>query len=145
MSKEDKNKAILRRIFEEAFNKGNLEIVDEVIADSWVYHGAEGMEMKGRDGFKQFVTMYRTAFPDFNMTVDDLVAEGDKVATVGTVKGTFKGPMMGIAPTGKQITGKVMAVSRFKDGKEVEVMEVYDRLAMFQQLGVIPQMPMGQK
>ena len=137
MSTKD-NKAILRRIFEEAFNKGNLKVADELIADNWVYRGAEGMEMKGPDGFRQFVSMYRTAFPDLSITVHDMVAEGDKVATVGTFRGTFKGPMMGIPPTGKQCSGTIVGVSRFKGGKETEVLEVFDRLAMFQQLGIKP-------
>jgi steroid delta-isomerase-like uncharacterized protein len=137
----EKNKAVSRRIYEEAFNKGNLSIADEVIAKNWVYHGAEGMELKGPEGFKQFVTMYRTAFPDLHITADDLIAEGDKVATVGTYRGTFKGPMMGIPPTGKQCKGPVIAISRFEGGKEAEVLEVVDMLSMFQQLGIIP--PMG--
>jgi len=135
------NKVTLQRIFEEAFNKGNLKAADDLIAKTWVYHGAEGMEMKGPEGFKQFVSMYRTAFPDLKITVDDMIAEGDKVATVGTVQGTFKGVMMGIPPTGKRCSSKIIAISRFKGGKEAEVLEIFDRLDMFQQLGIIP--PMG--
>jgi steroid delta-isomerase-like uncharacterized protein len=140
-----KNKAILHRIWEEAFNKGNLSIADEVIATNWVYNGAEGMEIKGREGFKQFVTMYRTAFPDLHVTAEEVIAEGDKVAAHGTIRGTFKGAMMGIPPTGKQCTSTVLAISRFEGGKEVEVLEVFDRLAMFQQLGIIPPMGPGKK
>jgi steroid delta-isomerase-like uncharacterized protein len=139
----EKNKAVLLRIWNEAFNKGNLNIAEEVIAKNWVYRGAEGVELKGPEGFKQFVTMYRTAFPDLQIKVDDMVAEGDKVASVGTYKGTFKGPMMGIPPTGKQCSGKIMGFSRFEDAKEAEVLEIFDRLEMFQQLGVIPRMGPG--
>jgi steroid delta-isomerase-like uncharacterized protein len=137
----ENNKAVLRRLIEEAFNKGNLSVVDALLATDWVYHGIEGMELKGRDGFKQFVSMYRTAFPDLQITIDDMIAEGDKVAEIATFRGTFKGSLMGIPPTGKQCTGKIMAASRFQDGKEAEVIEIFDRLSMFQQLGVIP--PMG--
>jgi steroid delta-isomerase-like uncharacterized protein len=137
----EQNKAVIRRIFDEAFNKGNLKVADELLTDNWVYHGSEGMDFKGRAGFTQFLTMYRTAFPDTNITVDDMIAEGDKVASVCTYTGTFKGAMMGIPPTGKQCTGKIIAVSRFVNGREAEVLEVTDMLSMFQQLGVIP--PMG--
>jgi steroid delta-isomerase-like uncharacterized protein len=137
----EQNKATFRRIITEAFNKGNLSVADECLAASWIYHGAEGMEMKGREGFKQFVTMYRTAFPDLQVTLDDIIAEGDKVCAVGTVQGTFKGNMMGFAPTGKPFKVKLIASSRFEGGKEAEVLEIFDRLTFFQQLGIIP--PMG--
>jgi steroid delta-isomerase-like uncharacterized protein len=145
MTSSKNNKVVMNRIFNEIFNKGNLKLADELLADDWVYHGAEGMELKGRDGFKQFVTMYRTAFPDLRISVDDMVCEGDKVVSIGNFQGTFKGPLMGIPPTGKQCSGKIMAVSRFKGGKEAEVLEIFDRLAMFQQLGVIPPMGPGKK
>jgi len=141
----EQNKANQRRIFEEGFNKGDLSITDELIAQNWVYRGAEGIELKGPDGFKQFITMYRTAFPDLNITVHDMLAEGDKVATVGIISGTFKGSMMGIAPTGKSLKITAMAISRFIDGKEFEVLQVMDQLSMFQQLGIIPAMGPGKK
>ena len=137
----ENNKAALRRLYEEAFNKGNLDVVDEIISPKWVYHGAEGMEFKGPGGFKQFLTIYRTAFPDFKGKVQDLIGEGDKVVTVATVEGTFKGTLMGIPATGKHFTNTVVSVSRFENGKEAEVLETMDMFAMFQQLGVIP--PMG--
>jgi steroid delta-isomerase-like uncharacterized protein len=137
----ESNKAALRHMYEEVFNKGNLKVADEFISAKWVYHGTEGMEFKGPEGFKQFVTMYRTAFPDLNVKVQDLIAEGDKVVTVGTIQGTFKGSLMGIPPTGKHASGTVMAVSRFENGKEAEVLEVVDMLGFFQQLGILP--PMG--
>ena len=137
----ESNKAALRRLYEEAFNKGNLKVADELISANWVYHGTEAMEFKGPEGFKQFVTMYRIAFPDLSITVQDLIAEGDKVVTIGTFHGTFKGPMMGIPPTGKYASSTVMAVSRFENGKEAEVLEVVDMLALFQKLGILP--PMG--
>jgi steroid delta-isomerase-like uncharacterized protein len=134
----DGNKTVLTRIFAEAFNRGNLEVAEELIAPNWVYHGTEGTEFKGREGFRQFLTMYRTAFPDLHITVEDMVAEGNKVTAVGSFRGTFTGPMMGIPPTGKTCFGKILAISRFEEGKEAEVLEVFDRLSMFQQLGLIP-------
>jgi steroid delta-isomerase-like uncharacterized protein len=137
----ENNKAALRRLYEEAFNKGNLKAVDEIISPKWVYHGAEGMNFKGPEGFKQFLTIYRTAFPDLKTKVQDLIGEGDKVVTVGTIEGTFKGSLMGIPPTGKQFISTVVAVSRFENGKEAEVLEMMDMLSMFQKLGVLP--PLG--
>ncbi len=141
MSTEE-NKAIIRRIIEEAFNKGNLAVVDDLMATNYVFHGPSGQEVKGPEGFKQMITMYRTAFPDLHLTIDDMVAEGDKVAFRFIFQGTHKGDLMGIAPTGKQVTVTVTVISRFVGGKEVEAWENADSLGMMQQMGVVP--PMGQ-
>jgi len=135
------NKAIMGRVVGEVFNKGNLAIIPELIAPNYVYHGSVGMEAKGPEGFKQFVTWLRTAFPDFHMKIDDLVAEGDKVVNCYRVTGTHKGEFMGIAPTGKKVTVSGIVITRWVGGKEVEAWGVDDMLAMMQQLGVVP--PMG--
>jgi len=140
MSAEE-NKAVLHRLAEEIFNKGNISVVDEIIAPDYVFHGPVGMEYKGPEGFKQMVTMYRNAFPDLHMTVEDMVAEGDKVAQRITIRGTHKGELMGIAPTGKQVTITGIIIVRFVGGKEVEAWSTMDLLGMMQQLGVAP--PMG--
>ncbi len=137
MSTEE-NKAMLRRNCEEAFNKGDLAVADENIAPNYVYHGSGGQEFKGPEGFKQFVTMLRTAFPDLHLTVEDMVAEGDKVAHRLTLRGTHKGDLMGIAPTGKQVTTTAITISRFVGGKEVEAWSSMDLLGMMQQMGVAP-------
>ena len=139
MSTEE-NKAVLRRN-EEAFNKGDLAIADETIAPDYIYHGSSGQEFKGLEGFKQIITMFRTAFPDLHVTVEDMVAEGDKVAHRLILRGTQKGDLMGIAPTGKQVTVSAITISRFADGKEVEAWSNLDQLGMMQQLGVVP--PVG--
>jgi len=141
MSTEE-NKAILRRIIAEIWNKGNLAVVDEVMAPNYVSHGDGGQEIKGPEGFKQMITMARTAFPDFHMTIEDIVAEGDKVACRFTCRGTHKGEIIGIAPTGKQVTVTGIGINHFVGGKEVEVWESIDQLAMMKQLGVVP--PVGQ-
>ncbi len=141
MSTEE-NKAIIRRIIEEAFNKGNLAVVDDLMATNHVYHEPSGQEVNGPEGFKQMITTYRTAFPDLHLTIDDMVAEGDKVAFRFIFRGTHKGDLMGIAPTGKQVTLTVTVISRFVGGKEVEAWENADSLGMMQQMGVVP--PMGQ-
>jgi predicted ester cyclase len=131
----EKNKTAVRRVVEEAINKGNLAVLDEVMASNYVYH-FPGMEVKGPDGFKQFITMMRAAFPDFHITVDTLVAEGDMVAVRLIITGTNKGNLMGTAPTGKKMTITEAVFIRFAGGKEVEASPTIDRLDMFQQLGI---------
>ena len=136
------NKAVIRRIYEEVWNKGNMATVDEVRAVDFVYHGPGGMEERGRAGLKEFVTKFRTAFPDACTTVENMVAEGDYVALRTSTTGTHRGDWTGIAPTGKRVTLTCNILSRFVGGKQVEVWEEFDRLSLLQQLGVAP--PMGQ-
>lgn len=140
MSTEE-NKAMIRRVWEEVLNKGDLAAADELMAPNYVYHGSGGQEFKGPEGFKQLVTMFRTAFPDFRITVEDMVAEVDKVAHRATMRGTHKGDLMGIAPTGKQVTIAAIVISRFAGVKEVEAWSNLDQLGMMQQMGIAP--PMG--
>jgi steroid delta-isomerase-like uncharacterized protein len=135
----EENKAIFRRIVEEGFNKGNLAIVDELVATNHVNHTDN---VHGPEEYKQFITMYRTAFPDLHMTIEDQIAEGDKVVNRWTSRGTHKGDLMGIPPTGKQTTVTGMYVARIIGGKIVEEWGNFDALGMMQQLGVVP--PPGQ-
>jgi predicted ester cyclase len=143
MSTEE-NKAKVRRIIEEAWNKGELVVVDELIAPTYVYH-MPGNDFKGPKGLKQAVTMYRSAFPDLHVAIEDMFGEGDKVACRYTFRGTFKGELMGIAPTGKQVTVTGAGFMRFVGGKEVEAFSFSDELSMFQQLGVAPPASPGGK
>lgn len=136
----EQNEALEKNIFAE-LNKGNLSIIDEVFAPHWTYHVA-GMEPMDRQGFKEALKMMYSAFPDFRMEIEDMIAEGDKVVTRCRLSGTHKGALMGVPPTGKQVNFESILVARFVDGKEVEAWEVMDRLSMSQQLGIIP--PMGQ-
>jgi len=116
----EENKAMVRRSIEEVWNKGNLAVVDETMASSYVLH-FPGQDYKGPESFKQMVTMTRTAFPDLHMTIEDMVAEEDKVAYHLTMRGTHRGDFMGIAPTGKQVTITGISIHRFAGGKEAEV------------------------
>ena len=136
MSAEE-NKAITRRIFE-VFNTGNLALADEVIAADSVDHQAPPGVEPGLAGFKQVVTMFRAAFPDIQMTIEEIMAEGDKVVTRSTMRGTHQGEFMGIPPTGKQFTATAIDIVRFTGGKAVEHWGNSDDLGMLQQLGVIP-------
>lgn len=132
------NKVILRRYWEEVFNGRNLDLIDELIAKNWVYHGPAGQEVHGPEGLKQYLTIYFSAFPDIHAKVEDVFAEGDRVASRSTCRGTHKGELMGIAPTGKQVTLTVIAISRLMNGNIVEDWGLVDLFGMMQQLGVVP-------
>lgn len=134
-------KAISRRLLEEAFTQGRLEIVDEIVAAGYVAHDPASPEpVRGPDGLKAFITVYREAFPDLRATVEEQIAEGDKVLTRWSARGTHEGELLGIPPTGKQSTVTGMTLDRFEGGKIVESWDNWDTLGMLQQLGVVPAM-----
>jgi steroid delta-isomerase-like uncharacterized protein len=136
----EESKAIARRTSDELYSRGNLDVVDEIYAPNAVAHDPNSPEeIRGPEGIKQLASMFRSAFPDMQVTVEDQIAEGDKVVTRYTVRGTHQGELMGIPPTGnrmEEITGIYM--SRISGGKIVEEWYNYDALGMMQQLGVIP-------
>lgn len=132
----EENKRLLRRFWEEVFNGKKLAVIDELFAPDWVYHGAGGQEIHGPEELKQFLSIYFSAFPDFHANVEDLIAEGDRVASRATCYGTHKGELMGIAPTGKRVTVPVICISRLANNKIVEDFELVDIFGMLQQLGV---------
>jgi predicted ester cyclase len=138
----EKNKAKERRIVEEALNKGNLAVVDESLAPDFVYHGPGGAEVKGPEGYKQFLARLRTAYPDIHVKIENIVAEADKVATRYTCTFTFTGQTGTVFPTGNRVSMIGTILDRFKANKIIETWEVYDRLDLFQQLGITP--PVGQ-
>ncbi len=135
MSTEE-NKALIRRIAEEIFNKKNLALADELVDTNYVFHAPGGQEEKGRERFKQMQPKLFTTFPDIRLTIEDMVAEGDKLAYRYTLRGTHKGDFMGIAPTGKQFELSGIAIGRVIGGKIVEEWDSSDMLGMMQQLGV---------
>ena len=138
MSAEE-HKARVRRIPEEMFNRGNLAVADEVIAPDLIEHAAlpPGWP-SGLAGVKQYVTTLRAAFPDFRYTVEDEIAEGDKVAVRLTARGTHQGEWFGIPATRKQATWTETHICRLAGGKVVEHWVEQDNLGMLQQLGAIP-------
>ena len=131
----EKNKAVIRRVAEEIFNKGNMSVVPEIIAPNYVYHSPFG-DFKGPEGFTQFVGMTRNAFPDFHMTIDDMIGEGEKLAVRLNFTGTFKGKFGDMEPTGKQFNMTAAYFYRFENGKEVEALPFSDMLNFYQQLGI---------
>jgi len=129
----EKNKAIIRKLTE-AFNKKNLAILDELIAPDYVDHTHQ---LRGLENVKQFFTMLIKGFPDFQFTIEDMIAEGDKVWVRFKETGTHKGEYLGLAPTGKKITETAVHNFRIVNGKVVEDFSVSDDLAFYKQLGVI--------
>ena len=134
------NKAIIRRLFEEAFGKGNLAVLDEIIAAEQVNGGPGALPgmPPGPEGNKMLITGYRNAFPDIHFTIDEQVAEGNTVATRWTAHGTHNGELAGLPPTGKTATVVGMGIDRVENGKIVESWGLFDQFGMLQQLGVIP-------
>ena len=136
----EENKDLARRFMDEVYNKGNLEFIDEVVASNYVVHDPNSPEgvSGGVEGAKQFVEMYRSAFPDIQMTVEDLIAEGDKVVTRWTARGTHQGELMGIPPSGNQVAVTGISIDHIESGKVVESWSNYDTLGMMQQIGAVP-------
>jgi steroid delta-isomerase-like uncharacterized protein len=136
----EENKALIRREVEEVFSaQGDLEVADEIFAPEYVSHDPQSPEdVRGPEGAKEFAMMYRNAFPDVQLSIEDQVAEGDKVVTRWIGRGTHQGELMGVAPTGNQVRVAGMTISRIEEGKIVEEWEIYDTLGMMQQLGAIP-------
>jgi len=136
MSAEE-NKALLRRILEEVWSQGKLDVIDEIFAADYVDHTAGSPDIYGLKDYKQFVAMFRTAFSDLRFTIEDMISEGDKVATRWTGSGTHKGELMGIPPTGIQVTWTGISIGRTADDKAVEAWINWDNLGLLQQLGVV--------
>lgn len=134
----EQNKAIVSRWVEGGWNGGDLSMVDDLYAADYTLHSPGSPDVQGHGAFKAFVTMFRTAFPDIHFTIEDVVADGDKVAWRVTTRGTHGGELMGIAPTGKPAVISSSIVSRFDGGKWAEDWVLIDMLGMLQQLGVIP-------
>ncbi len=132
----ERQKEVIRIFVEEAINKGNLSVLEEVLHPGYVYR-SPNEELRGLEAIKGFFEMFQAAFPDLMLQIDDLVMENDKSANFFTLTGTHKGDFMGIPATGKQVKVHGVVLSRFEDGKIVEEWEVLDQLAMLQQLGVV--------
>lgn len=132
----EENKALARRSWEAP---DNLDIIDEVYAPDLVWHDP-GQEIQGTEEAKQFIAMYKSAFPDLSVTVEDEIAEGDKVVTRWTIRGTHQGEIEEFGPpTGRQVEIKGISISRVEGGKIVEEWNSYDNLGVMEQLGLVPE------
>jgi steroid delta-isomerase-like uncharacterized protein len=133
----EENKELVRRSWAESGH--NLDILDEVYAPDAVWHLPD-QDIQGVEDFKQFLTTYINAFPDANVTVEDEIAEGEKVVNRFTIRGTHQGEIEDLGPpTGRQMEQKGIAISRIEGGKIVEEWQSYDNLSMMQQLGLAPE------
>jgi steroid delta-isomerase-like uncharacterized protein len=131
------NKAVLRRLLEEATNGGNLDLYDELCDPNYIFHDAT-TPMRGVEALKQTTRMFRDAFPDLHVTIEDLIGEGEMVVMRWTLRGTHRGTWMGMPPTNMEIAMTGVSISRFADGKQAETWQSQDTLGMLQQLGFLP-------
>ena len=134
----EQNKALTVRFVEELFNRGNMGIVGEIFAPDFIEREQLPPGIPdGREGVKVLTTMLRSAFPDFKATIDDILAEGDKVVIRMTWSGTQKGEFMGVPATGKHVSFGVIDIIRIANGKVVEHWGQMDSMSLMQQLGAI--------
>jgi steroid delta-isomerase-like uncharacterized protein len=132
------NKAVVRRFLEEVVNKGNQAVADELIAADFVDHNPLPGLTPNNEGFKQSFVIFRSAFPDLEYTIEDMIAEAGKVAVRWTAKGTHKGELAGIRPTNKSVAVMGIDIFRVAGGQLMELWLSWDQMGMMQQLGVIP-------
>lgn len=133
----ENTEAVVRRLFE----LGNQKDVDAYLAllhEDFVNHTAPPGIPGDREGYRQIYAMYTNAMPDFKITVDDVIVQGDKGVTRWTVRGTHQGELMGVPPTGNQIEVTGITINRVAEGKIIEQWEIADTLGMMQQIGAIP-------
>lgn len=137
MSTEE-NKAIVRRWIEDFWNKDSPDSIDKLCTTNFVLHGAPPGVAPEFEGMKRAHAMHHAGFPDMHFTIEDMIAEGDKIATRSTFRGTHKGEWAGIPPTGKQVTIAGIEITRLEGGKYAETWLNMDMLGAMQQLGVVP-------
>ena len=137
----DANKQVVRRLIEEVVSGGNIDALDEIAAENLVDNdpGRPPGIPQGREGQKALVAGYRAAFPDLKMTVEDQIAEGDKVVTRWIARGTHNGDLMGIPATGREATVSGIFIDRIANGQIAESWANWDQLGMLQQIGVVPE------
>jgi predicted ester cyclase len=131
-----------RRLLEESFNEGNVELIDQLVAPDAVNHDpavpAAMRSLRGPEVLKRMVGMYRAAFPDVRITVDDVIAAGDEVVLRWHSEGTHRGELAGLAPTGARGSVTGISIDRWKDGKVVEAWAEWDNFGLARQLGAAP-------
>lgn len=133
----EENKAHIRRVIEDLYSRGDLSAAEELYDTNYIRHDPATPDVgTGLSAIKQVVNTYRTAFPDLNLTVEDMVAEGDKVLGRWSARGTHQGDLQGIAPTGKRFEIAGLTLMHIVDGRIVEEWTHWDVLGMLQQLGV---------
>jgi steroid delta-isomerase-like uncharacterized protein len=130
------NKVLIERYYDKLWNLWDLGIVEEIVAPDVRFHGSLGVAVEGAEGFRRYVQLVRDAFPDFHNTIEDLVAENDRVAARLRYTGTHSGPLFGVAPTGKQIEYAGLALFHIKNGRIVSGFVLGDLNGLMRQLGL---------
>ena len=134
----DRTDSLIHRMFDSAFNQGTFAVVDELVAaDGITYTPTWGMP-HNREGLKQLIAMFRSAFPDLHCTVEDEINEGNKVAAHWTIRGTHRGLFLGNRPTNRPIVVQGMIFARTENGQIAEGWTLLDQMGMLQQLGIVP-------
>ena len=132
-------KRIVRRLVDEAYNQGRLEVVDELVIPDVVAHDpALQHDLEGAQAMKELIGGFRRAFPDFVVLIEDQLADGDRVAVRWAARGTHRGDLWGIAATGKEVTVTGTTLYRFAIGRIAETWTNWDTIGLMQQLGVVP-------
>ncbi|WP_101297602.1 ester cyclase [Halegenticoccus soli] len=138
MATLETNADVVRRLQDECYNEGNLDVADELVSPDYVEHGPSlSGTVRGIDGFKHNVTTYRTAFPDMEIRFEEVLQDGDSVAFRFTGRGTHEGDLLGMAPTGREVTVSGIEIDRVADGKVTEAWLTYNTYGMLEQLGVV--------
>jgi len=136
----DANKALINKWFNEVWNNCDAAAIDEMVTDDLIIHGltdAQGKEITGKDNFKAFHAQFCNAFPNLNVDVEDVIAEGDRVVARCRVSAKHTGDALGLAPTNADVNFSGIAIVRVSNGKIVEAWNNFDFLKMNQQLGVL--------
>ena len=131
----ERNKALIRRLFDEVLNAGNFGLLDQLIGASYVEHNPVAKQAAGAAGVRDKVQGLRTAFPDLRFVLEELIAEGAIVAARYRWQGTHKGTFLGIAPTGRRLSVRGMDFYRLEDGRVIEHWDTVDEFGMLSQLG----------
>ncbi len=135
----EENKTIARRFNEEVWGRGDEAALEELLALDFIDHGALPGQAPDREGHKQTLAAFRSAFPDLHVTTEDIIAEGDKVVSRWRARGTHEGELMGIAPSGNEVTFTGIDVLRIAEGKVAERWAEGNDLEVMQQIGAIPE------
>jgi steroid delta-isomerase-like uncharacterized protein len=139
MTQQDANKDVLRRFYAEFWNAGNVDAVDALVADDYVDHQPVPDMPAGKAGFAELIRLWHTGFPDITETVEDLIAEGDRVVGRFTFRGTHTGEFMGIAPTGRKVSMTGIDIVRVEDGRIAEFWYAEQLHDLLRQLDALPE------
>lgn len=139
----ERQRVLIRRYYNELWNQWRFELTPELLSPDIVFRGSLGVDVKGRDGFRDYMLTVRTAFPDFHNTIEEVISEGDGAAVRLTYKGTHEGPLFGVPATGKRIEYSGIAIFHFENDLITQGWVLGDTLSLWRQLGMTPSTSMA--